>query len=448
MPLKRKHLLRFLLYALIGLISVTLFVVLLRPAPISVEVGQVTRGNLRVTVNEEGKTRVRDRYVVSTPIAGRLHRIQLDPGDPVQPGELVAEIDPLPTDTEVKTAQAHLQELQAQRTGVETQRPKQAALTQAEARIRTAEAIQRQAEAKVAQAEASLTQAQRDRKRAEELTSAGATSRQAQEAAELAETTRARELETAQREVDAAIAEVTAAQQAYTLLQAEQRDPDYLLKVYDAQIAAVQADLANLADEAARTEIRSPVTGTVLRVLQESARYVDAGTQLLELGNTTGLELVIDVLSSDAVNIQPGDRVVIDQWGGDQPLQATVRYIEPAAFTKVSALGVEEQRVNVIADFVHPSQMLGDGYRVDAQIVIWEASSVLQIPISALFRCGQAWCTFVNKQGVAKQQPIKIGHRNSIAAEVKQGVNEGDQVILYPSEQIKAGQSIKTRFNQ
>ncbi|HEY9660665.1 MAG TPA: HlyD family efflux transporter periplasmic adaptor subunit, partial [Allocoleopsis sp.] len=330
MRLKRKHLLRFLLYALIGLISVTLWVVLLRPAPISVEVGQVTRGNLRVTVNEEGKTRVRDRYVVSTPITGRLHRIQFEPGDTVHAGALVAQIDPLPTDTEVKTAQAHLRELQAQRSGVETQRPKQAALTQAEARIRTAQAIQRQAEAKVAQAEAALAQAQRDRQRAEELAAAGATSRQAKETAELAETTRARELETAQREVDAAIAEVTAAQQTYALLQAEQRDPDYLLKVYDAQIAATQADLANLADEAARTEIRSPVTGKVLRVLEESARYVEAGTQLLELGNTTGLELVIDVLSNDAVNIQPGDRVIIEQWGGTQPLQATVRYVEPA----------------------------------------------------------------------------------------------------------------------
>lgn len=443
--MKLKQLPRFLLYALIGLAIATLLVVALRPAPVAVDVGQVEQGNLQVTVDEEGKTRVRSRYVISTPIAGRLNRIELDPGDAIQEGDRVAQIDPLPTDTRVRTAQARLRELQAQRAGVETQRPKQAALDQAQARIRTAQAQQRQAEARVEQAEAALDQARRDRQRAQELAESGAISRQERESAELAETTRTRELETTRREVDAARAEVAAAQQALNLLQAEQQDPDYLLDVYDAQIAAVQAELANLADEADRTDVPSPVTGQVLRVLEESARYVEAGTQLLEVGNTQGLELVIDVLSTDAVNIQPGDAVLIEHWGGNEPLQAQVRYVEPSAFTKVSALGVEEQRVNVIADFSDPPASLGDGYRMDARIVVWEGQDVLKTPLSALFRCRDAWCTFVIENGTATQRQLELGHRSNFEAEVTDGLQAGDDVILYPTEQVRDGTRVQPR---
>jgi len=445
MPQLPKYFARYLLYALLGLTAVTLLTVLFRPSPLSVEVGTVERGALQVTVDEEGRTRMRDRFTISAPIAGRLNRIDLDPGDPVQQGERVAQIDPLPSDTQVQAAQARLQELRAQRAGVETQRPKQAALEQAQARIRTAQANQRQAEARVAQAEAALQQAQRDRQRAQELAAEGAIPQQERETAELTETTRARALETARREVDALRADVTAAQQALTQLQQEQSDPDYLLRVYDAQIAAAQADLANLADEAARTDMRSPVTGQVLRVLQESARFVEAGTPVLEVGNTRRLEVVIDVLSSDAVRIQPGNPVLIEQWGGDTTLEATVRQVEPSAFTKVSALGVEEQRVNVIADFVDQPRQLGDGFRVDARIVTWEGSSVLQVPISSLFRCDDDWCVFVVEQGKAKQQPIEVGHRNNLAAEVEHGLQEGTSVILYPSEQVTEGRRVEGR---
>jgi HlyD family secretion protein len=441
-----KHLPRRLAYIAAGLSFLTLAVIALRPAPIPVDIGQVERGDLQITVDEEGKTRVPSRYIVSAPVAGRLARIELDAGDLVKQADIIARIDPLPLDTQVREAQARLRELQAQRTGVEAQRPKQAALDQAQARIRLARATLRQAEARVEQAQAALAQARRDRQRAQALEASGAISRQDREAAELDETTRARGLEAVQREADAATAEVTAAQEALTILQAERRDPDYLLRVYDAQIASVEAELANLADEAARTEISAPVSGHVLRVLQESARYVEAGTQLLELGDASTLELVIDVLSTDAVKVQPGAPILIEQWGGDEALQAKVRYVEPAAFTEVSALGVEEQRVNVIADFVNAPMTLGDGYRVEAQIVVWEGQDVLKVPVSALSRCDEeSWCVFVVDDGKAEQRQVAIGHRSTIAAEVQQGLTEGESVILYPTEQIDEGKRIVLR---
>ena len=244
-----------------------------------------------------------------------------------------------------------MQELQAEIVGVETRRPKQAALIQAEARIRAAEAKRRETEAEIEKAEAALEQARRDRIRAQDLEARGAISRQQREEADLLETSRTRELKAVQRQLEGAIAEVAAAQEALSILQSEQRDPDYLVDAYRAQIAAVEAELINLADEASRTEIQAPVAGHVLRVLQESARFVEAGAPLIELGDPSNLELVIDVLSTDAVKVQPDASILIEHWGGESVLMAKVRYVEPAAFTEVSALGVEEQRVNIIGDF-------------------------------------------------------------------------------------------------
>ena len=281
-----KHLPRRLPYFLAGLGALTLVVLAFRPSPIPVDLGTVERGELLVTVDAEGKTRVRDRFVVAAPIAGRLARIDLDEGDSVEPGRVVARIDPLPLDTQVKAAQARLQELQAEIAGVETQRPKQAALIQAEARIRAAEAKHLETEAEVEKAEAALEQARRDRIRAQDLEAKGAIARQQREAAELLETSRTRELESAQRQLERAIAEIAAAREALSILQAEQRDPDYLIDAYRAQIAAVEAELTNLADEASRAEIHAPVAGYVLRVLQKSARFVEAGDPFNRVGRS------------------------------------------------------------------------------------------------------------------------------------------------------------------
>jgi len=443
---------RRILYVLAGLAIALLLALLLRPAPALVTVATVERDTLAVTVIEEGRTRVRSRYVVAAPVAGRLYRIDLEAGDPVNDGQVVARIDPLPLTSDVRSAQARLRELEAQRRGVDTQRPKPAALQQAQSRIRAAQAVQQQTEARIEQAEAALAQAERDRQRAETLQEEGAISQQAREDAALRATTRTRELEVARRAAQAAAAEVAAAQDALAILQAEQSDPDYLEEVYTAQIASVEAELARLADDAARTDITAPASGTVLQVMQESARFIEAGTPLIEVGNPDELELVIDVLSTDAVLVEAGDRVWITQWGGDDTLSATVRTIEPSAFTEVSALGVEEQRVNIIAELAELEDgeaPLGDGYRIEAQIVIWQEDSVLQVPVSALFRCeteqtaDPGWCVFTVEAGRAQERQVAIGQRNPNAAQVLEGLSKTDTVILHPTEQIESGTRVR-----
>ncbi|MGA7936539.1 MAG: HlyD family efflux transporter periplasmic adaptor subunit [Kovacikia sp.] len=437
---------RHLPYWLAGLGVIGLLVFALRPTPVPVDLGQVQQGTLWVTVDAEGKTRVRDRFIIAAPVSGRLSRIRLEPGDSIPKGAVVAQIDPLPFNTEVQAAQARLRELRAQLAGVETQRIKPAALAQAQANISAAIAAQRQAEANYQEAQANLAQAMRDRDRARELQAVGAQSRKVREDAELVATRRQQEAKVSKQQVEAAIAQVSSLRNTLSVLQAERKDPDYLLEVYRAQIASVEASLTNLADAAKRTTVSAPTAGSVLRVMQQSARFVQSGDPLLEVGNATQLELVIDVLSTDAVNIEPGALIQIEHWGGEKPLQAKVRYVEPSAFTKVSALGVEEQRVNVIADFVSPPKSLGDGYRVEARIVTWEGKDVLKVPTSALFRCNQqAWCIFVDKAGKAQQRQIVISQRNDLEAAVKQGLTVGERVILHPTDQVTDGQRIRDR---
>ncbi|NER78817.1 MAG: efflux RND transporter periplasmic adaptor subunit [Leptolyngbya sp. SIO1D8] len=270
------------------------------------------------------------------------------------------------------------------------------------------------------------------------------------EAAELEETRLLRELETTQQELEGAISNVADAQEALPLLRAEQRDPDYLIDAYRAQIAGVEAELANLADEARRTTISAPVSGSVLRVPEASARFVSAGEALVELGDPTDLELVIDVLSPDAVKITPGDPILVEQWGGSETLTATVNYIEPSAFTEISALGVEEQRVNIIGTFAESTtasteELLGDGYRIEARIVIWANDDALQVPISALYRCDEDWCVFVVEGGRATPRQVTISQRSTTAAAVASGLQPGEQVILHPSEQVEAGREVEPR---
>ena len=205
-----------------------------------------------------------------------------------------------------------------------------------------------------------------------------------------------------------------------------------------AQAALIAVERAGQSNPAASVAVRAPVRGRVLRVIEESERVVTPGTPLLELSSQS-LEIVIDVLSTDAVKIKPGASVFIEGWGGDQALNARVRLIEPSAFTKISALGIEEQRVNVIADFVESFAQLGDGYRVEARLVIWEAESVVKVPASALFRQGQNWSVFVIENGQAKWRPLDIRHRNAFEAEVLKGLQEGEHVILHPAREITDG---------
>ncbi|HQR32912.1 MAG TPA: efflux RND transporter periplasmic adaptor subunit [Blastocatellia bacterium] len=378
--------------------AVVAVTVALRPTPIRVEVARVERGSLQVTIDAEGKTRVRDRFVVAAPVTGKLARIELKRGNTVARDEIVARIDPLPL------------------TPLD---PRQ--LAEAKGRVAAAEQLRNEANAVVEHARADCEQARREFARAEKLIETGDVSSQEFERARNAEQTCRQQLDAARFRSAAAASDVEVAKAA--LIAVEQSGPS---------------------GKTATVIVRAPVAGRVLRVAEENERVVMAGTPLVELSNTT-LEIVIDVLSTDAVKITPGAKVLIEGWGGDKSLQARVRLIEPSGFTKVSALGVEEQRVNVVADFVDDPGSLGDGYRVEARLVLWESANVLRAPASALFRDGQNWSVFVTSQGQARTRKVEIGHRTAFDVEVIQGLSEGTEVIVHPNNQIADGARITLR---
>lgn len=382
------------LTAFVAVILIGLLGWMMRPVSSGVQAIEVHRGALRETVDEEGETRVRRRFVVAAPVAGRVQRIVLDEGDSVDLDAVVAHIDPRPLDPRVHA------EMQARR--------------------EAAEASRREADAHVEQARAAAAQAQRSAARSRKLKASGTVSSEELETAELEESNRKHELE-------AALFAASAAEHAVEAAQAALLAP------------GVSAPSGGASNTPALVEVRSPIRGQVLRVLEESERVVEAGAPLLEVGDPLSLEIVIDVLSTDAVRIRPEAPIEIVDWGGPQALHARVRHVEPSAFTKVSALGVEEQRVNVIADFVDPPAALGDRYRVEAQIVVWEKADVLKVPTSALFRRGGQWSVFLVENGRAAVRSLEIGHRSVLEAEVLTGLDEGALVISHPSDQVVAG---------
>ena len=368
-----------------------------RPTPVKVETSLVTRGPLTVTVDAEGKTRVQDRFVVGAPVGGRLLRIGFRRGDQVSQHEVLAKIEPLP-----------LSPLDPRETA------------EATSRVLAAEALAREAVANQAHGIAEAEQARRELARSEKLAATGDVSPQEVERLRLAVDTATKAVEAAAFKVKAAEAEINVAKAA-------------LLK------ARPKSDLTS----GTPVEVRSPVAGKVLRVIEESERIVTAGTPLIELSNPSKLEIVIDVLSTDAVKITPGTPVTITGWGDERRLKAQVRLIEPSAFTKISALGVEEQRVNVIADFLETPQPLGDGYRVEASLVIWENPGVIKVPASALFRAGNTWAVFVVEGETVVRRQIEIGHRNTFEAEVVNGLSAATTVVLHPSNQLQDGTLIE-----
>ena len=354
---------------------------LLRPESVRVETAPAARRPLQVTVDEEGETRVRDRFVLAAPVAGRVARIALREGDSVRVGTVVARVFPAPLDPRSRS--------------------------EAVARLEAAEDAQRASIATVAQARAALNQAQRERQRAQSLVAENAIATETRERTELEEELRARDLESAEFRAQAAAHEVEVAR------------------------AAVAAGGAPIT-------IHSPVAGRVLRVPEPSERVVAAGTPLVEVGDRSRLEVVADLLSADAVQVPREAPILIEGWGGET-LHGRVRLVEPSAFTKVSALGVEEQRVNVIGDLLHQPPTLGDRYRVEMRIVIWSADSVLTVPASALFRTGDGWSVFVVEQGRARSREVIVGHRTPLDAEITGGVREGEIVIRYPSDRVSDG---------
>ncbi len=384
--MKRKRLRGLIVTLAVVLIVGAMIVFALMPSPLPVEVGRVSRGPLQVTIDQEGETRVQDRFVLSSPVIGRLTRVDLDDGDPIRKGQIVARIDPVPLN------QREREEVYA--------------------RVEAAAAALRLATAREAHAREDREQARRDRERAERLSKEGVISVQVLEQSRNADVTANDELNAARYSVQVAASEEKVARAGLVSVDTGPGKPRPLI------------------------ELRSPISGRVLRVVEKSERVVPVGTPILILGEPGQMEIVADVLSTDAVKIRPGAPVLLDGWGGDHPLRARVRLVEPYGFTKVSALGVEEQRVNVISDFVDPPGPLGDGYRVEAHILIWASENALKMPLSAVFRRGQGWSAFVIAAGRAMMKNVEIGHRNESEVEILSGLAEGDQIILHPPNQL------------
>ena len=381
------------------------------PKPMLVDITTVERGPMMVTVDEDARTRVHNAYVVSTPITGRLLRVEVEPGDPVTRGEsILARMLPTnPSALDIRTREQAL-----------------AAVTASEASLRVAEADLNKTMADMSLAQTNLSRMQR-------LSESGTVSQAA--------------LEQAQRQAIAASAALDTAEAAIAMRQAELKNSHAQLITFDDQGIAAAIGAGTI--EA--IPLYSPATGRVLRVMQESETTLSVGTPILEVGNIEEeLEVVVELLSTDAVRIGPGDRVIIDKWGGSEPLEGRVHSIDPWGFTKYSALGVEEQRVNAVIEFTGPPEArpsLGHGYRVEVRVVVWEDDDALIIPASALFRdlLGN-WAVFrVGPEDTAQQVVVEIARNNGLQVAVTSGLAEGERIVLYPSAGLVAGTRVAER---
>lgn len=395
------HVLRRVILVLVLGGAVVLLGLSLRPQPVPIDTQAIGRGRLRVTIDEEGRTRVKDRYVVSAPLLGNLGRIELKPGDSVTKGSVLARLVPLdPPLLDARTrAEAH-------------------------ARLEQALASEQQAMATISRAKLAAELSQSELSRQQKLLAGDGTVRSAVERAELEHKSRIEEVSSA----------------------------EFASRVAEHQVELARLGMSRMGHKkpshSEQIDVRSPITGRVLKLAQSSAGVVSVGTALLELGDPAALEIVIAVLTSDATKIPVGAHVDIERWGGDQALHGRVRRVEPSAFTRISALGVEEQRVNVIVDLVEPPAMwsvLGDGYRVEAKILIHEADHVLLLPAGAVFRRGNEHMTFVVRGGLAKLQRVELGLRGSLEVEVTSGLSDGDSVIVHPSDRVVDGVKVVAR---
>lgn len=389
--------LRYLVYALLAVGFVAAVYTASQPKPQPVDTALVTQGRLVVVVEDDGRTRVSDRYTVSAPIAGSLARIALEPGDAVAADDVVAHLN-------------------AMEVGLLDPR----ARAQAEASLAAAVASQARVRAEVARAETAAQFAEREQARVDGLVNSGGVARAA---------------------VDRAHYEATSAQEALSSAR-------FAARVADHEVRVVRASLSREGTDGDVLPLLSPVEGVVLRVFAESAGVVQAGQPLLEIGDPRRLEVVVDVLTTEAVAVEVGDSVELVRWGGEGSLHGRVRVKEPSAFTTRSALGVEEQRVRVVIELQDTPEAragLADGYRVEARIEVDAADDVLRVPSSALFRDGDGWAAYVVRDGVARKVALTLGLENPDAAEVQSGLHEGDVVIVHPGDSIHDGALVTRR---
>jgi HlyD family secretion protein len=378
---------------IVGIVAIGL-VLSFRPRPVMVDLVAVEPGPLRVTLDEEGETRVHDVYTLSAPVAGRVQRIDRHVGDPVIANETVlARIEPGDPSFLDPRSEA-----------------------QARAAIQAAEAARDLAAAAVKDAEAQYEFARAEFARMQELVKDGSVSK--------------RDLDTAERDHKARRAGLDTARAALQMR-------NYELEVARAQLVS-PLETQGSREVCDCIPITAPVSGRVLQIEDRSERVVREGEVLMQIGNPNDLEIVVDYLSMDAVRIEAGQRVIIDNWGGAEPLAGRVRLVEPYGFLKISALGIEEQRVNVIIDFEgeQERERLGHGYQVETRVVLWEADEVLAVPLTALFRDGDRWALFVAEDGRARLRHAEVGQKNGIVAEIRQGLEAGEQVVVHPSDRV------------
>jgi HlyD family secretion protein len=384
--------------AAVVIVVAAILSVALWPEATAVDLALAERGPMRVTIDEDGETRVRERFVVSAPVAGRLQRIELEPGDPVvRNTTVVARL--VPGDAPLLDPRTRI-ELAAS--------------------IEAARAAVAQAQAERDRAAATLEQARSSQQRQERLAEAGIVSREDLESARTA-------LKTAEGSLRAAESAVSRAE-------------------YELQLARARLQAPPPAGRA--MDVVAPVDGVILKRLHQSEVVVPAGEPLLEIGDPQELEVVADLLSTDAVQVSAGAPVIMEQWGGGHPLAARVRRVEPSGFLKVSALGVEEQRVNVVIDFEDPAvaaRALGDAYRVEVRIVIWDEPDVLKVPIGSLFRRGDAWAVFVVEDGRARLQIVELGRRNNDEGQIVGGLDAGQAIVLHPPDTLADGARVTER---
>jgi HlyD family secretion protein len=391
----------------LAVISVSVLVVLaviygFMPRAVTVDVKKAVRGPLRVTIDEEGKTRVKDRFVVSAPVSGFMRRVDYEVGDRVSKGQTVVSIEPSRSSVLDPRSRAEAQ----------------AAVSAAQAELKAAKENVRAA---TADAEYSRQSFERNKKLAEE----GYIARDV--------------LDQAEAEVKRNDAGLLSAKAAVQTARAE---------LERARAALRYSAVGETVDYSKIVTVQTPVTGSVLKIHRKSEGAVSVGEPLIDIGDPSILEVKVEVLSAEAVNIRPEIPVLFERWGGDIPLKGRVKTVEPEAFTKVSSLGVEEQRVLVIADITslpEEWQRLGDEYRVEASFIIWEGADVLQVPESALFRKDGGWAVFVVKGNNARLRQVQVGHRNGLSAEVISGISEGETVIVYPDESIRDGRRVRIR---
>lgn len=396
-----------------GLVAAT--VMALMPKPVPVEVAVLERGPMRVTIDEDGKTRVIDRYLVSAPLAGTMGRLTLHPGDSVEQGGQIATIEA--TEPPLLDAQTR---------------------AEAEARLKGAEAAKRQASATLARSKTAADFARSERDRIAQLVGKGSYAERNLDLAELDLQTRQQELESASFGVRVAQYEVEMARATLARIDAHAAKEG---------APAGKGEQPPTEDSASVVHVKSPIAGTVLRVLHQHEGVVVPGDPLVEVADPHALELVADVLTSDAVQIERGAMVEIRGWGGDAVLNGRVRLVEPSAFTKVSALGVEEQRVNVVIDLLDKPEgfAIGDGYRVEVSIVVWNSDDVLLLPVSALFREGERWAVWIVDGSFARLQEIELGRRQGLWVEVAAGLEAGQTVIVHPSDAIAEGVEVEVQ---